>query len=259
MDLFRRATPAAASPGPYRSRSPESTVPRHLDLLAEASLNLSTARPLAPHLRPDNFETLVAQARGRGKREVEVLVARLSPRPDVASSVRQLPARAQTVPVLAPSRPAASVMAPGLALESEAGANLPPPAAPDSRILPPEIAAGPERPTHRPAITSLAPERYRVQFTVGGATREKLAQSPGAPAPRAPGWRSWRRPSSGPRALLQEVARKKLAVAARPRHRSRQDFKDPAQHATTLATSRCRPRGAPPGEERVPEHVSPSI
>src|SRR6266849_5231293 len=55
--------------------------PAILDLLTDGSLNLSTTRLLAPHLRPDNFDRLVAQARGRSKREVETLVARLAPRP----------------------------------------------------------------------------------------------------------------------------------------------------------------------------------
>ncbi|HEY6546588.1 MAG TPA: hypothetical protein VI589_01730, partial [Vicinamibacteria bacterium] len=53
--------------------------PAILDLLANGSLNLSTARLLAPHLRPDNFDALVARARGRSKRDVEALVACLSP------------------------------------------------------------------------------------------------------------------------------------------------------------------------------------
>ena len=66
--------------------------PAILDLLADGSLNLSTVRLLAPHLRPDNFAALVALAKGRSKREVEALVARLAPRPDVAASVRKLPA-----------------------------------------------------------------------------------------------------------------------------------------------------------------------
>ncbi|HZN37785.1 MAG TPA: HNH endonuclease, partial [Planctomycetota bacterium] len=64
-----------------------------LDLLSDGSLNLSTLRLLAPHLRPENFETLVKQARLRSKREVETLVAQLAPRPDVAASVRKLPER----------------------------------------------------------------------------------------------------------------------------------------------------------------------
>ena len=64
-----------------------------LDLLSDGSLNLSTLRLLAPHLRPENFETLVNQARLRSKREVETLVAQLAPRPDVPASVRKLPER----------------------------------------------------------------------------------------------------------------------------------------------------------------------
>jgi hypothetical protein len=64
--------------------------PLVLDLLSDGSLNLSTLRLLAPHLRPENFETLVNQARHRSKREVETLVAQLAPRPDVPVSVRKL-------------------------------------------------------------------------------------------------------------------------------------------------------------------------
>jgi hypothetical protein len=62
-----------------------------LDLLSDGSLNLSTLRLVAPHLRPENFETLVSQARLRSKRDVETLVAQLAPRPDVPASVRRLP------------------------------------------------------------------------------------------------------------------------------------------------------------------------
>jgi 5-methylcytosine-specific restriction endonuclease McrA len=214
--------------------------PAVLDLLADGSLNLSTARLLAPHLRPDNFEMLVAQARGRSKRDVEVLVARLSPRPDVAASVRRLPARAQTVQGAAPSGPLASVIAiehdhgsgTGLAVEPEDDGDLPTPSARDPRgssspdvaaldsrgLSPSEIpVAAPERPTHRPAITPLAPERYRVQFTIGAATHEKLR--------RAQEFLRREIPDGDPGAifdraltlLLEEVTRKKLAAAEKPR------------------------------------------
>jgi hypothetical protein len=199
--------------------------PAILDLLADGSMNLSTARLLSPHLRPDNFETLVAQARGRSKREVEALLARLVPRPDVAASVRRLPARAPAVPVPVPPGPLATVTPTGIAVEPEAGANLPPPDAPESQGLFPSgfAAAAPERPTHRPALTPLAPERYRVQFTIGAATHEKLRRAqellrreipdgdPGAIFDRAL------------TLLLEDVARKKLAVTekARPRPSTR--------------------------------------
>lgn len=192
--------------------------PAVLELLADGSINLSTARLLAPHLRPDNFEALVAQARGRSKREVEVLVARLAPQPDVATSVRRLPARAQAAPLPTPG-PVATALPAGLAVPSEAGPSLPPPTAPDSRgPSPPEIVAAPERPTRRPEVSALAPERYRVQFTVGAATHEKLRRAqelllreipdgdPGAIFDRAL------------TLLLEDVARKKLAASGKPRH-----------------------------------------
>jgi hypothetical protein len=163
--------------------------PAILDLLTDGSLNLSTARLLAPHLRPDNFDALVALARGRSKREVETLVARLAPRPHVAASVRKLPAPAQTAKV--PRGPFPTQIA----------------------------AAAPERPAPRPVIAPLAPERYRVQFTVGAATHEKLRRvqellhreipdgDPGAIFDRAL------------TLLLEDVARKKLAAAEKPRRR----------------------------------------
>ena len=155
--------------------------PAVLDLLADGSMNLSTARPLAPHLRPDNFDTLVAQVRGRSKREVEVLVARVLPRPDVAASVRRLPSRTPPVPVAALPTPVPTVQHTGLAATSEADATPRPPEAPGSRDpCWPGIATRAERPTSPPVVTPLAPERYRVQFTIGTATHQKLrrAQEP---------------------------------------------------------------------------------
>ena len=177
--------------------------PAILDLLTDGSLNLSTARLLAPHLRPDNFETLVALARGRSKREVETLVARLAPRPDVAASVRKLPAPAQT------------------AVESEAGLSPPPVVAPNAQgPFPPPIAvAAPERPAHRPVVAELAPERYRVQFTVGAETHEKLRQAQGLLRREIPDGDPGVIFDRALTLLLEDVARKKLAAATKPRHR----------------------------------------
>src|SRR4029453_6342621 len=62
-----------------------------LDMLAEGALNLTSARLLAPHLTPENHLSVLASARGKRKTEVEEIVARLAPRPDIATSVRRLP------------------------------------------------------------------------------------------------------------------------------------------------------------------------
>ncbi len=212
--------------------------PAILDLLANGSLNLSTARLLAPHLRPDNFETLVAQARGRSKRDVEALVACLSPQPDVAASVRRLPVRAPAARLAVASGVLATVKTADLPVELAAGppstaraqhqavsfgpsAEEPQPALADAReaLMPAITTAAPERPAHRPSITALAPQRYRVQFTIGAGTHEKLRRAqellrreipdgdPGVIFDRALAL------------LLDEVARKKLSAAARPPRR----------------------------------------
>jgi len=193
--------------------------PAILDLLADGSLSLSTVRLLAPHLRPDNFEALVATAKGRSKREVEALVARLAPRPDGVASVRKLPASAPS----GASRPAAVQPALSSATLEAAPSGPAPIALPAFLATPahvtsaPTAAAAPERPAHRPVVTALAPERYRVQFTVGEATHEKLRRvqellrreiADGDPA------------AIFDRALtllLEDVARKKLAATSNPR------------------------------------------
>jgi len=176
-----------------------------LDLLADGSLNLSTIRLLAPHLRPDNFDSVIAVAQRRTKRDVEALVARLAPGPDVPSTIRKLPA----APALsAPATDAGTQPA----TPSEPAAAIPPPVAPSAAPIGPG-----ERPAPRPVISALAPERYRVQFTVGGATLEKLRRvqdllrreipdgDPGAIFDRAL------------TLLLEDVARKKLAATSKPR------------------------------------------
>ena len=53
-------------------------------------LSLSAASMLAPHLRPDNHRALIKKALGKTIREVEALVATVSPRPEKPERVRPL-------------------------------------------------------------------------------------------------------------------------------------------------------------------------
>jgi hypothetical protein len=62
-----------------------------LGMLAEGAVTLATVRLLAPHLTPANHADLLAAARCKSKREVAELVAKLSPKPSVPSTVRMLP------------------------------------------------------------------------------------------------------------------------------------------------------------------------
>ena len=65
--------------------------PAILERLVDGSVNLSTVRLLAPYLTPENCDEVLAEAAGKSKRDVEVLVARLAPRPDESPSIRRLP------------------------------------------------------------------------------------------------------------------------------------------------------------------------
>ena len=62
-------------------------------MLRDGSLHLSAVAKLAPHLTPENRETLLGRAAHRSKREVEELIAEIAPRPDAVTVVRKLPDR----------------------------------------------------------------------------------------------------------------------------------------------------------------------
>jgi hypothetical protein len=110
-------------------------------------------RLLSRHLTPENHQVVLARARLRTRQQIEALVAELAPQPDVPSSVRKLPSFVPTPP--APLLSPAASASPQLM-----SAPLPAPAL----FVPPE----------RPIVRASAPERYRVQFTIGEETHQKL-------------------------------------------------------------------------------------
>ena len=63
-----------------------------LDGLACGKLTSASVKLLAPHLTPENHADVLTRARHKSKRDVELLVATLHPRPDVPSVIRKLPA-----------------------------------------------------------------------------------------------------------------------------------------------------------------------
>ena len=127
-----------------------------LDGLAAGELTLASVKLLAPHLTPDNHRDVLTRARHKSKREVELLVAALHPRPDVPSAIRKLPAARQSTPLASRSEEP---------LLAESDATLP--------VEPPQ----PMRRPRPAAMTPLTPERYKVQFTVSRQTHDKLRRA----------------------------------------------------------------------------------
>jgi hypothetical protein len=164
-----------------------------LDLLADGSVTLTAVTLLAVHLTAANHREVLNEARHKSKREVEHLVARLRPQPAILATVRKLPAQK------APDDPVTPFAARSSAQKEPAPVLVPPP-------------------SRRAAIvTPLAPERYKVQFTVSRETHDKLR--------RAQDLLRHSIPDGDPAAifdraltlLLTDLAQAKLGAAERPR------------------------------------------
>jgi hypothetical protein len=121
-----------------------------LELLATGAVHLTAVKLLAPHLSPENHRELFEAARHRTSKEVELLVARVAPQPDVPATLRRTP-----VP-----KPAAGSrgLAAGPAMSCAAPVPLP------SR------APG-------PVVKPLAPERFVFRFTAGATFQAKFVRA----------------------------------------------------------------------------------
>ena len=189
-----------------------------LDRLADGALNLTTLGLLGPHLRPESHVELLAQAAGRSKREVEALVARLAPQPDVATSVRKLPASRPDEP----SQQGAEGFRHAVAAR-DVGDSVPSvPPSPDlgGLLLPNPAALTPASALpspRRPVIATLAPERYRIQFTISAETHDKLRLVQDLLRREIPDGDPARIFDRALTLLLQDTARSKVGAASRPR------------------------------------------
>jgi len=171
--------------------------PLILELLAAGSVTLTSVRLLGRHLTAENHQSVLAKARDRRRHEIEALVAELAPRPDLPSAVRKLPCPTATPP-------------PSAGPTSEVTSAADTAIAPSPSALPA---------TPRPIVQAWAPERYRVQFTIGQEAHEKLRRlqallrreipdgDPGAIFDRAL------------TVLLEKVEKRKLAAVVKPRPR----------------------------------------
>jgi hypothetical protein len=70
-------------------------MPAILEALRSGKVHLAGLRLLAPHLTAENQEKVLAEATGKSTRQIEALVARLSPKPPVPTVVR----RAEVAPL----------------------------------------------------------------------------------------------------------------------------------------------------------------
>jgi len=187
--------------------------PRIFRMLGDGTLSMTTAQLLARQLTPGNQEALLSGAAGRSKREVQELLARHFPRPDAPDTVRKLP---QPKPTAA----AAVDEAPPVVVSSVGG-----------------VDPCPVPSTHRPVVTPLAPDRYRVTFTADAETCEMLALAKDLLRHAVPSGDTAEVIKRALRTLLKDVGRKKFAATDKPR----MSGEDGTAAATRSGPSRATP------------------
>jgi hypothetical protein len=144
--------------------------PLLVQLFANGSLHLTAIKLLGPHLTPDNYVRVLERASGKGKREIELLVAELAPKPDVPSRMRKLPevSSVRVTQAAAPAAPTTRLAAQALSA-SEASVAMPPN---DASRAPFAL----EAPRARASSTPLSLGRYKLELTAGQALHDKLQQ-----------------------------------------------------------------------------------
>jgi hypothetical protein len=116
--------------------------PTILHALANGRIHLCNIVRLRDLFTTSNVDELLATVAGKTKREVEELVARLAPKPDVKPSIRKLPEQA--------SLPAAADGTSASEASRDSGSR------------------------RRPEVVPLSPARYKLELTVDQATRDRL-------------------------------------------------------------------------------------
>jgi hypothetical protein len=176
--------------------------PVALRLLEAGEVNLTTIGLLAPHLTRRNHEELLAAASGMPKRQVQELVARRFPKPDVPFSMRRMLDRP-------PAGTAPPVITAGPPEIAEA--------CPSAPVLPPACAASIPAASPPPVVQPLSPERYRIAFTGTTETRELLECAQDLLRHAVPGGDPAEIVTRALRLLVNDLVKQKYASTSRPR------------------------------------------
>jgi hypothetical protein len=166
--------------------------PLVLERFGSGGVHLSAIKLLAPHLTEENHVQLLDRVQGMTKREIEVVVAELAPKPDIPARVRKLPERAMK-PVAFDFAIVRASTAPG-SLTAEPA----PCAAPTGSMVSPSAAlatgntslASQAQPTAesearafalqpspaRAVSTPLSPGRFKLELTLGQDAHDQLVQ-----------------------------------------------------------------------------------
>ncbi len=145
-------------------------LPSVLEFCRSGKVHLSGLRLLSSHLTEDNHLSVLEEASGKSVKQIQELIARIAPKPPIPDSIRKLPVPSVATLATVAQNPLIPGVTP-LFTESPSVS---------SRIkwveteaaLPKTVPA-----SHRPKVSPLSEETFRVQFTASKALRDKLKQA----------------------------------------------------------------------------------
>lgn len=212
--------------------------PAILEHLRAGFITLGALGTLAPHLTDANCKDLLEEARNKSKRDVERIVARIRPRPDVPSVIRKLPSvihAATAAGIATPSVRSDLVEAPQERPSTHTST--------DSTPTQPHLASTQwggmlapalQLPDHKPAvIAALTPERYKIQVTVDRETYDLLREAQDLMRHSVP--------NGDPAVILSRALR--LLVETLLKNKA------------AITTRMMRPRSVSHGSRTIPAHV----
>jgi 5-methylcytosine-specific restriction endonuclease McrA len=176
--------------------------PAILPAVAEGRLHLTAVVLLAPCLSSENADELLAAATHRSKSEIEALLARRFPRPDLPTRVQAMAPTLTAVPA-APEL----VGARGSELDLDPVQNR-------RSELDPDPVAPPEP---RPRVAPLSPERYGLQLTMGKSLHDKLRYAQALLSHRVAPGEVAEVLELALDALIAQLEKQKFAATSRPR------------------------------------------
>jgi hypothetical protein len=188
--------------------------PEVLDLVGEGALTLSGISRLAGHVTAENAECVFDAAKFKSTRDIEQLVASLTPQPDVPSCLRALPlapvASASGAVALRPVVPIDAVAADAPAsADSRAGC----PARIEQNIVSQPAAR------RRPALVApLGTARHLLKITIGDKARGHLERLRDLMRHRIPDGDPAAIVEAALEELLARVERERLGNVRTPRH-----------------------------------------
>ena len=150
-------------------------------MLRDGRIHMSGMALLVPVLTPENRDAVLERATHKSKRQIEQLVAELSPRPDVPSVMRKLPGPRPAPPPGASDSGDQGIagtpgLVPGTGAVSRASQLVPGTVAVSQALeLVPGTGGSPASAAlRRSVVEPLSPGRYKVQFTVSAELHDQL-------------------------------------------------------------------------------------